>query len=149
MRRDPRQLAVLAELAVERREAAGRRLRQSIDLLQASLQRLAMLERYRDDYRGRLARAGAGGVAADELRNFNGFLARLEEAHAQQRAEVEALERGVREQRGRWLDERRKERSIDVLAERAEDAARVAESRRLQKLLDEFSARIAATRAKP
>jgi flagellar FliJ protein len=147
--RDPRQLSVLANLAEERRDAAGRRLGRSLALLEESRRRQALLAKYREDYRARLARAAAEGVSGDELRNYSGFLERLEQAIAQQRAEVEALERGVAEQRARWLDERRKERSIDVLAERAEDAARAAEARRLQKLLDEFSARIAATRAAP
>ena len=139
-----RPLEFLAELAQERRDAAGRRLGRSLTLLKDSESRLALLERYRDEYRQRYARTGSGGVGADKLRNFRGFLERLDQAVAQQRAEVEALARGADESRGRWLTERTRGKSFDVLTERAESAERTAEARRLQKLLDEFPRRLAS-----
>src|SRR5262245_44858258 len=138
-----RPLELLAELAQERRDAAGRRLGQSLSLLKDSESRLTLLERYRAEYQQRYARAGSSGVGANELRNFRGFLERLDQAVAQQRAEVEALSRGAHESRGRWLKERTRGKSLDVLTERAENAERAAEARRLQKLLDEFPRRLA------
>jgi len=140
---DQRPLALLAELAQERRDAAGRRLGRSLAALKDSESRLALLERYRNEYRQRYARAGTGGVGASELRNFREFLERLDQAVAQQRAEVDALMRGSSELRGRWLQERTRGKSLDMLTERADSADRATEERRLQRLLDEFSGRSA------
>ena len=138
-----RPLALLAELAQERRDAAGRRLGRSLAALKDSESRLALLTRYRDEYRARYTRTGADGAAASELRNFREFLERLDKAVLQQRSEVEALARGSAELRGRWLKERTHGKSLDVLTERAESAEHAAEARRLQKLLDEFAGRSA------
>jgi flagellar FliJ protein len=137
-------IAMLAELAQERRDAAGQRLAQALTLLKDSEARLALLERYRGEYGERYARSAEGGIAPGELRNFRGFLERLDQALAQQRAEVEALSRGALECRAHLLQEHTRGKSFDVLAGRAEDAARAGEARRLQKLLDEFSGRLAA-----
>ena len=145
--RDPRQLTMLTDLAHERRDAAAKKLGRSLAFLQESQKRLALLAQYRDDYRRRLATAAAGGVSGDELRNFRDFLARLDEAIAQQASEIQTLTQGVADCRVRWLAERRKQRSYDVLNERADFLARESEGRRLQKILDEFSGRSASLRA--
>ena len=138
---DKRPLALLVELAQERRDAAGQRLGRSLLLLKDSESRLALLERYRDEYQDRYTRTGTSGVGPQELRNFREFLERLDKAVAQQRAEVEALARGASESRGRWLTERTRGKSLDVLSGRAADAERASEARQQQKLLDEFSGR--------
>jgi flagellar FliJ protein len=138
---DPRTLALLRGLSEDKRNAAGQRLKRAVTLHRASAARLEMLERYRGEYRARLSEGSARGVTPDELRNFRDFLERLEQAIAQQRAETQALARGVEECRGRWLSESRREKSFGVLAERALSAEREREARRLQKQTDEFSAR--------
>lgn len=144
--RDTRQLAMLTDLAHERRDAAAKKLGRAIAFLTESEKRLALLAQYREDYRKRLAETSARGASGEELRNFRGFVARLDEAIEQQRTEVETLKQGVAECRGQWLSERRRERSFDVLTERADLEARAAEARRLQKILDEFSGRMAQMR---
>jgi len=136
-------LALLSDLAQEKRDAAGKRLGRSLAMLNDSQGRLAMLERYRDEYHRRYAAAGQGGVAPGELRNFRQFLERLDQAIAQQRAEMVARARGVSESRSRYLEARLRGKSLDVLSGRAEDAARQGEARRLQKLVDEFAGRLA------
>lgn len=143
---DARQLNLLSGLAHERGEVAAKRLGRSLALLRESESRLALLQSYFADYRGRLARNAAHGVSADEMRNFREFIRKLEQAIGQQRAEVEALERAVVENRRGWMHARREGRSFEVLSERAESLAREAESRRLQKIVDEFAGRAAALR---
>lgn len=134
----------LAQLARERCEAAGARLGKSLALLGESRSRLTLLERYRDEYRGRFASAGSQGITRDGLRNFREFLARLEQAIAQQRAEVAVLERGTEDARALWLAARRREQSFDILFDRAQIESRAIEARQLQKMLDEHSGRAAA-----
>jgi len=139
---DARQLARLTELACERRDRAAKKLGRSIALLRDSESRVELLQRYRDDYGTRLARSAAGGLSADELRNFREFIARLEEGIAQQRSEVLALRRSVEECRTGWLAERRRQHSFELLSERADLGARELEARRLPKLVDEFAGRM-------
>jgi flagellar FliJ protein len=139
--RDPRQLAMLRELSEDRCETAGKRLAHATALHRDSAARLTLLERYRGEYRVRLANGSALGVAPAELRNFREFLEKLEQALAQQRAEMETLARGVEECRKRWLGERRREQSFGVLAQRAVTVEREREARNAQKQTDEFSAR--------
>ena len=143
---DTRQLALLSDLAQERRDAAARKLARALKLLTESKARLELLEKYASDYRVRLALNVSHGVTADELRNFREFIAKLGEAIGQQRAQVEALARGVTDCRNGWMFARREGMSFDVLTERAEATAREVESRRLQKLVDEFAGRVAALR---
>lgn len=143
---DTRQFALLSDLAQERRDAAARKLARALKLLTESKARLELLEKYASDYRVRLALNVSHGVTADELRNFREFIAKLGEAIGQQRAEVETLARGVTDCRNGWMFARREGLSFDVLAERAEASAREVESRRLQKLVDEFAGRVAALR---
>ena len=142
----PQQLTLLTDLADERRDRAARKLARALAMLKDSESRLVLLETYCTDYRARLAQSAANGVAPDEMRNFRDFIARLEEAIAQQRAEVAALQHGVAECRSGWLLERRRKQSFEVLIERADLDAREAEARRLQKLVDEFAGRAAALR---
>ena len=144
---DTRQLSMLADIAQEKRDAAARKLAQALTLLADSESRLSLLDKYCADYRTRLALAAAQGVSVDEMRNFREFIVKLEQAITQQRTEVETLRRGVADCRDRWMLARRKGRSLDVLAERAFSVAREIESRRLQKLVDEFASRNATLRA--
>jgi flagellar FliJ protein len=135
-------LSLLAELAQGRRDDAGRVLARSLALLKDSEARLAMLESYRNEYRRRYAANGKTGIAPHELRNFRDFLERLDKAIAQQRAEAESLARAAGESRRQWLAEHARGRSMEVLVGRAERVEHAGNERRLQKLLDEFSARL-------
>lgn len=141
MREKKARLQLLTGLAQERRDAAGKRLGQSLERHGAALKRLALLERYFDEYRHRLVQASAAGISAGELRNFEGFLQRMEDAIEQQRAEVSAAARATDESRGRFLAERRRTRSFDTLAGRVAEMEREREARELQKLIDEFAQR--------
>jgi flagellar FliJ protein len=143
---NPQQLTMLTDLAEERHGRAATKLGRSLSMLKDGESRLALLENYCAGYNTRLAQNAASGVAPSELRNFRDFIARLEEAIGQQRAEVEALRKGVADCRTGWMLERRRKQSYEVLTERADLAQREVEARRLQKLVDEFAGRAAALR---
>ena len=138
---DRRQLAMLCDLSQDRADAAAKRLGIAHKLHRESGARLEMLEGYRNEYRTRLALGASRGVAPGELRNFRDFLQKLEQAITQQRNEVETLARGVEECRGRWLAERKRGKSFDVLADRAGSADGLRDARQLQKQADEFNGR--------
>ena len=142
-RTDPMQ--TLQARAEEATEEALRRLAELQNSSRESEARLVLLQRYRDEYRVKLDTATRGGVSAIELSNFRAFLARLEEAIAQQNADVAHWHAAVARGRSDWQEAERRARSYAVLNDRRANQARGVAARIEQKQSDEFAARLAAT----
>lgn len=103
--------------------------------------RLEELRAFREEYREQRSALLAQGTTASRLRDFEGFLLRLDEAIAVQEREVQrvrALWDGARQL---WEGQRQKERAIGVLAERHAEGEVERESRLEQKRTDEFASR--------
>lgn len=135
-------------VARERAEAAARELGGHGQRLSAAREKLLQLEGFRAQYRGQRDAVLVKGAGAARLRDFDAFLARLEEAVRTQGEELARLEATFEAARERWLDLRRREQAMDVLAAR-HDGIEAERVRRLdQKAQDEFSQRIARTSLK-
>ena|ERR1044071_1191663 len=122
-------------------EAAERRLAQSLAGLQRRLadaeSKLLELERYRDEYQQGLTQRAGGGIGVAQLRDYQAFLGRLNEAIRQQQSVVQRA-RGDRDaEQQRWQHAARRVKAVDHVVDRwqAEDR-RVAE-RREQRDTDE------------
>jgi flagellar FliJ protein len=103
--------------------------------------RLEELRTFRREYLEQRSALLAQGTTASRLRDFEGFIRRLDEAIAIQETEVErarALWDGARQF---WETQRQKERAVDVLAERHAEGELERESRLEQKRTDEFASR--------
>jgi len=135
----------LQERAEDATQDAMRHLAELLKGCRQSESRLSLLERYRDEYRVKLNDAAARGVSAAELNNFRAFLARLEEALTQQRADLTNWQSAVDRARHAWQDCEKRARSFGVLNERRAEKAKVVSARRDQKQTDEFAARFAAS----
>lgn len=142
VRHDPMQ--TLQERAEQATREALQRLSELISACRESESRLGMLQRYRDEYRAKLEAATRKGVSALELANFRNFLAKLDEAIAQQRADVAHRQAAVMRGRADWQEAERRARSYEVLLERRAEAARTHALRAEQKQTDEYAARLAA-----
>ena len=81
-------LQTLLELMQNRTDEASRKLGQLITAEQSQRSRLQMLEQYRDEYAQRMRKATAEGITRLILRNYQDFLARIDEAIEQQRQAV-------------------------------------------------------------
>ena len=81
-------LQTLLELMQNRTDEASRKLGQLITAEQSQRSRLQMLEQYRDEYAQRMREATAEGITRLILRNYQDFLARIDEAIEQQRQAV-------------------------------------------------------------
>ena len=73
-------LQPLLELMQTRTDEATRKLGQLIAAEQNQRSRLQMLEQYREEYAQRLREATANGITRLILRNYQDFLARIDEA---------------------------------------------------------------------
>ncbi|MBI5781096.1 MAG: flagellar export protein FliJ [Rhodocyclales bacterium] len=127
--------------AAERMGACSRRHRDAQD-------KLALLERFRDEYEARLRQALHEAAAPELILNHRGFLARLDDALILQREELARLAQRLEESRRDWQAVRTRRRAFEVLEARA-DAEAFAQAQRLaQKMLDEHAAQKYLRRAR-
>ncbi|HKO88153.1 MAG TPA: flagellar export protein FliJ [Burkholderiales bacterium] len=138
-------LETLQGLAEDATTEAMTKLAEMLGRLRDSEARLVMLMRYRDEYRTKLDSSSRNGVSVIELANFRTFLSRLEEAVAQQQADVNHWQQAVERSRENWREAERKSRSFGVLNDRRNERERSTAARSEQKQNDEFAARMANT----
>ena len=117
-----------------RTEDAATALRRHGERKSQQEKRLEELRTFRREYLEQRGALLAQGTTASRLRDFEGFIRRLDEAIAVQEKEVDGA-------RQFWETQRQKERAIDVLADRHAEGELERESRLEQKHTDEFASR--------
>lgn len=137
----PFPLQTVLELMQERSDDATRHLAHLIANEKDAKAKLNLLLGYRDEYAGRFREAAQNGLTQRGWQNFQHFLARLDEAILQQREIVAQRARNTADGQVNWQAQRKKLKAFDTLSERhfANELAR--ETKREQKLQDEFAAR--------
>ena len=134
-------LQTLLELMQSRTDEATRKLGQLISAEQSQRSRLEMLEQYREEYAQRLRDATTAGITRLILRNYQEFLARIDEAIEQQRLAVQNSELKTKAGQAQWRTQNKQLKAIDTLSIRHDARERYRENKLEQKLLDEFSSR--------
>jgi len=142
-------LATLTRLARSRTDDAARRLVELAAARENAGQQLDLLQAYRQDYLERLQSAMRLGLSAADCRNYQRFIATLDDAIAQQRAAVGQADGLLDDGRRHWRDARLRQNSLDTLAGREARRQAQAEARREQRATDEYSARLARSAAGP
>jgi flagellar FliJ protein len=135
-------LETVRTVARERAEAAARELGSHGRRLEAARAKLAQLEGFREQYLAERDAVLAAGADAARVRDYAGFLARLEEAVRAQGEELARVQAVFEAARARWLDLRRREQAMDTLAARHARAEAVRDQRLDRRLEDEFSQRV-------
>jgi len=103
--------------------------------------RLAMLEKFHDDYLESHAASARIGLTAEELKNQQVFMQRLNAAISQQRKIVTSCATQAEHRRTEWQGNTMKLKSYGVLNKRLETTLVQQAGKREQCLLDEFSTR--------
>jgi flagellar protein FliJ len=124
--------------AVELGEARSR--------LAAAETKLHDLEQYRLDYEQAFQKRARGGQPVRALRDFQVFLARLDQAIQQQRQIVAAAQNDVSGHSALWQSAARQVKAVDSVVDRWQGEERRAEDRREQKETDERAQRGARPR---
>lgn len=137
----PFTLQPLLELMQERTDEATRQLGRLIAEERNARSRLELIEQYRAEYADKMREAIAQGITQLALRNYQDFIARIDEAIEQQRIVVRNSERSTEAGQAYWRSQHTRMKAIDTLAQRHEDRERQRENKQEQKLLDEFSLR--------
>lgn len=137
----PFSLQPLLDLMQNRTDEAARRLGQLITAEHNQKSRLKLLEEYREEYNQRFRESSQTGMTPLAWSNFMDFLARIDEAIAQQRQVVINSERDTRQGQDHWQEQNKRLKAIDTLSDRHTASERYREGKQEQKLQDEFSAR--------
>lgn len=140
----PFTLQPLVNLAQQRNEAATKRLGQLNQQQHSAQDKLDALLQYRKDYQTKFQEAVKNGIEPAELRNFQEFIYRLDEAITQQRQVTTYAERSVQHGREDLMNAQVKMKSFDTLAQRHIEEGKRLEAKMEQKVQDEHAGRQAA-----
>src|SRR5262245_6892789 len=114
--------------------------------LAAAEKKLQDLREYRQDYERSFQQRAMAGQPVTALRDFQVFLARLDQAIQQQGQIVEAARGDVAGHTTRWQSAARQVKAVDSVVGRWQDEERRAGDRREQKDIDERAQRSTAAR---
>jgi flagellar FliJ protein len=134
---------ILIEKAREARDLCARECADAQVWRNDSASKLELLSQYRLDYFSRLQSGLSHVDAAPALARFGAFIIKLEEAIAQQGADLKLRDQSVAAARARLAQCERKLRSLEVYIDRKNVAAELVEHKRDQKTMDEYAARAA------
>lgn len=142
----PFPLATLMNLAEHDNESATRKLGLLNQQQQSVQQQLDTLLEFRRNYQTQMQDGVRGGMSPVELRNFQEFIYKLDEAIAQQRKQLEKSQASTQLGRDEFDNTRRKLKSLDTLRQRHVETQRKIAEKAEQKALDEHAGRAAARR---
>lgn len=137
-------LQPLIKLAQHQNDSATRRLGQLNQQQQSAQQNLDTLLEYRRDYQARLQVASRNGMSPADLRNFQQFINKLDEAIAQQTRIVEQSKASTQAGRNEFDITQKKLKSFDTLKQRHIEEQKKTAGKLEQKMLDEHTGRMAA-----
>jgi flagellar FliJ protein len=139
-------LQPLLELMQTRSDEATRQLGHLIAAEQSARSRLQMLEDYRADYAFKLREACTNGLTPMALRNYQDFLARIDEAISQQTLAVRHSEQNTAHGKENWKEQNKRLKAIDTLSHRHDEREKVLDNKQQQKLQEEHTTRKYAVR---
>lgn len=142
----PFSLQPLVHLAQQKNDAATKKLGQLNQQHQTAQEKLDALQQYRRDYQVKFQEEAKNGMAPADMKNFQDFIGRLDQAIRQQTAVIEKTKVGVQTGRNELMDATRKMKSFDTLAQRHVDAEKQQEAKSEQRIQDEHTGRFTAYR---
>lgn len=143
---NPFTLQPLMNLAQHENESATRKLGQLNQQQQGAQQKLDTLLEYRRDYQTRLQETTRNGTNPADLRNFQQFMNKLDEAISQQTKMVDQSRLSTQRGRSEFDTTQRKLKSFDTLQQRHIEVQNRIAGKSEQKALDEHTGRMAAYR---
>ena len=140
----PFSLQPLMNLAQHQNDSATRNLGKLNKQQQSAQEKLETLQQYRRDYQTRLQESTQTGMNPVELRNFQEFINKLDEAISQQLKAVEQSKISTQIGRGEFDTTQRKLKSFDTLQQRHIEEQKKVADKSEQKALDEHTGRFAS-----
>lgn len=141
-------LQSILDLSQMRLDEATRRLGELIADQEKAAGRMDLLVQYREEYYGRFMAAAQDGLSPEQWRNYQTFLAKLDQAIGQAEQMMSQSKQMTAAGQQDWLSKRGKVKAFDTLAARHQARADHDALRREQKSLDEHSTRVHLARFK-
>ena len=142
-------LEVVMDVTRKQADAAAALLGQLRTKERAAAETLQMLESCRQEYEARFARTSQTGLGNEQWRNYQEFLAKLQQAIVQQNDVLKKCAAECVAATQEWQQARIKLKSFDVLYERHQRGEAQRESRSEQRAQDEHSASSHQRQRKP
>jgi flagellar protein FliJ len=133
--------AFLLALSIDAREDAARLMQAAQAHWLGAQGKLDQVDQYRVEYRTRLLDSGQGGMSIIQWRDFQLFLAKLDDVALSQQQEIDRLARVYKEHRDAWLEREKKVKAFEALKKRHLLAEVQKELRNEQRINDEFNTR--------
>ena len=140
-------LHTLLERERKRRDEQMAQVRNAVANVEAQQQQADSLTGYRSEYCQKWSAQFQQAAQIEILRSYHGFLARLDQAIAQQQSVVEHAVRMVEAQRQRLIEREIRVATVERLIKRREATLAKLADRREQKNLDEMAQRLTSARA--
>lgn len=137
----PFALQTVLELMQRRADDATLQLARLIAAEQDAATKLKLLADYREEYAQRFQAAAQDGLTPQQWRNFQDFLARLDDAISQQQQTVAHSQRNTAAGQAAWQSQQVRLKAIDTLSVRHVRSETIRIERQEQKLVDELAAR--------
>jgi len=135
------QLDTLIDLAQRASDDAAKRLGVALKAVADAEQKKVMLVGYRDEYARRFEAAQQAGITPMAYRNFQAFMAKLENAITGQQEVLRVTMMRSAEEKVAWQESERKRMSFKTLSNLAAIEALKLEAKRDQKQTDEHATR--------
>ncbi len=136
-----KRLKPVVRVAESREQQAARALGTAQTRLAQAQQQLQELQCYRDDYRQGFQQAGAAGMGAAQLADYQQFLHKLGQAIEQQGQQIAQATQEVEAKRALWFASRGKVRMLDTVVARYQAIEEQQAARQEQREQDERSQR--------
>lgn len=134
-------LSTLQNISVRNLKKAEEQFAEANKQLLKAVDQHAMLQDYRQDYLVRCMSLMTEGMKIDGLRNYQSFLAKLDQAIVGQKGIEDYCAEQVRQSFQLRQDCQKKKMSYEVLSERLKQRVYALEIKKDQKLMDEFASR--------
>ncbi|MFN7834488.1 MAG: flagellar export protein FliJ [Burkholderiaceae bacterium] len=135
-------LFALIDLTEDKVDQASRALALARQHHQTAIERLGLVEGYRDQYQQGVAGEAMQGVSGQRLRHQHHFIERLHDAVRQQTQDVHFKAQAIEAALQKWQLAQTDLKKYQVLLDRATLAARRKQDKSEQKANDEYAARI-------
>jgi len=133
------QLQMLFELEKKREDKAAQDFSEVQHQVQEQQMRLDGMSKYRLDYLNQLQHRGQSGIASMQVGQYHAFVGKLDEGVEQLHHDIMKLQQVLQQRKERWLAQRRKRESINFLIKEKRKREQIAEARKEQNNLDDFS----------
>jgi flagellar protein FliJ len=139
--RPSERMQIVADSAQERMQEVAARLASARNRFEQKQEKLRELERYRDEYMQGLLHKSRAGLGALQMKDYNVFLDRLNEAIQLQANLLESARLEIERCVQQWHDAQQRCNALDRVVESKLQTERLMDERREQKEENEFARR--------